>query len=96
MLDKKLQHSIDFRLLGQGFQSYIFILVAILTGKKYILIDEIENGLHFENIDLLLESILNSLKDIQFFITTHNGEILQRLASKIGGKNKKNRGYSSF
>lgn len=93
---KKLQHDIDFRLLGQGFQTYIFILVAILAGKKYILIDEIENGLHFESIDLLLESILNSPKDTQFFITTHNEEILQRLASKIGEKNKKTEDIAVF
>lgn len=93
---KNLQHYIDFRLLGQGFQTYIFILVAILAGKKYILIDEIENGLHFESIDLLLESILNSPKNTQFFITTHNEEILQRLASKIGEKNKKTEDIAVF
>ena len=80
---KHLKHDIDFRLLGQGFQTYIFILVAILSKKKYILIDEIENGLHFKSIDLILESILQSPKDTQFFITTHNEEILQRLALKL-------------
>lgn len=93
---KQLKHAMDFRLLGQGFQFYIFVLVAILSGKKYILIDEIENGLHFESIDLLLESILNSPKDAQFFITTHNKEILQRLASKIGEKNKKTDSIAIF
>lgn len=93
---KNLQHAIDFRLLGQGFQSYIFILIAILSDKKYIMIDEIENGPHFESIDLLLESILNSPKDTQFLITTHNGEILQRLASKIGERNKKTEDIAVF
>lgn len=93
---KQLKHAMDFRLLGQGFQFYIFVLVAILSGKKYILIDEIENGLHFESIDLLLESILNSPKDAQFFITTHNKEMLQRLASKIEEKNKKTEDVAVF
>lgn len=86
---KHLQHAVDLRLLGQGFQTYIFILIAILSGKKYILIDEIENGLHFENIDLLLKSILESPKDAQFFITTHDEEILKRLAKKLEEKYKK-------
>ncbi len=86
---KYLQHAIDFRLLGQGFQSYIFMLVTILSDKKYIIIDEIENGLHFESIDLLLESMLQTPKDTQFFITTHNEEILQRLVLKLEEKNKK-------
>ena len=86
---KDLQHAIDFRLLGQGFQSYIFILVAILSGKKYIIIDEIENGLHFKSIDLLLESIFQSPKDTQFFITTHNEELLQKLVLKLEKQNSK-------
>lgn len=74
------QHAIDLCLFGQGFQSYVLILSTIFSGKKYILIDEIENGLHFESIDLLLKAILNSPEDVQFFITTHNEEILKRLA----------------
>lgn len=80
------QHAIDLRLFGQGFRSYVFILAAILSGKKYIIIDEIENGLHFESIDLLLKAILNSPKDVQFFITTHNEEILKRLARLLEEK----------
>lgn len=93
---KHLQHAIDFRLLGQGFQSYIFILIAILSNKKYIMIDEIENGLHFESIDLLLESILQSPKDTQFFITTHNKEILQRLALKLEKQDSKRGSVAVF
>lgn len=77
------QHTIDLRLFGQGFQFYIFILTTIISGKKYIIIDELENGLHFKSIDLLLKAILNSPEDVQFFITTHNEEVLKRLADLL-------------
>lgn len=93
---KGLQHAIDFRLLGQGFQSYIFILVAILSYKKYIIIDEIENGLHFESIDLLLESMFQTPKDTQFFITTHNKELLKNLALKLEKQDDKIKNVALF
>ena len=55
---------------------------------KFRCIDEIENGLHCEHINLVLETILElSLKhDIQFFITTHSKELLEQLA-KIADEN---------
>ncbi|TQR61424.1 AAA family ATPase [Campylobacter troglodytis] len=93
---KGLQHAIDFRLLGQGFQSYIFMLVAILSDKKYIIIDEIENGLHFESIDLLLESMFQTPKDTQFFITTHNKELLKNLALKLEKQDDKIKNVALF
>ncbi|EAI9436733.1 ATP-binding protein, partial [Campylobacter jejuni] len=52
----------------------------ILSGKKYILIDELENGLHYEGIEKLLNAILKTNNDVQFFITTHNLELLQKLS----------------
>ncbi|EAH7849284.1 ATP-binding protein, partial [Campylobacter jejuni] len=53
---------------------------SILSGKKYILIDELENGLHYEGIEKLLNAILKTNNDVQFFITTHNLELLQKLS----------------
>ncbi|WP_181882341.1 AAA family ATPase [Helicobacter didelphidarum] len=75
---ENLSHDISLRLMGNGFQSYITILVAILANCKYIIIDEIENGLHFESIALLLRAMLHA-KDVQFFVTTHNEEFLKKL-----------------
>lgn len=42
-----LTRDINFKLMGSGFQAYMSIHSAILNNNKYILIDEIENGLHF-------------------------------------------------
>ncbi|EAK7176420.1 ATP-binding protein, partial [Campylobacter jejuni] len=75
-----LNHTINFKLLGEGFKKYIAIRASILSGKKYILIDELENGLHYEGIEKLLNAILKTNNDVQFFITTHNLELLQKLS----------------
>ncbi len=75
-----LKNAINFKLLGEGFKKYIAIQASILFGKKYILIDELENGLHYEGIEKLIKTILNSKDDVQFFITTHNLELLQKLS----------------
>ena len=83
--DKK---PVNLKLMGQGFQAYLRYVSSILLKNEFICIDEIENGLHFEHINLVLETILElSLKhDIQFFITTHSKELLEQLA-KIADEN---------
>lgn len=79
---------INLKLMGQGFISYLSYITEILIETRYICIDEIENGLHFEHIDLILKIILKlSIEhNIQFFITTHSKELLERLA-KIADEN---------
>lgn len=76
-----LNHTINIKYMGKGFQTYISIIASMVSGNKYIVIDEIENGMHFESIKLLLENILALSKEygLQFFITTHNKELLEIL-----------------
>ncbi|MDA0063683.1 ATP-binding protein [Brachyspira hyodysenteriae] len=76
-----LRHTINIKSMGRGFQTYINILSSVISGNKYIFIDEIENGMHFESIKTLLENILSLSKEygLQFFITTHNKELLEIL-----------------
>ena len=78
---KDLKHTINIKNMGQGFQKYLTIIAPIIYQKKYIIIDEIENGMHFESIKILLENILSLSKEygLQFFITTHNKELLEIL-----------------
>ena len=78
---KDLKHTINIKNMGQGFQKYLTIIASIIYQKKYIIIDEIENGMHFESIKILLENILSLSKEygLQFFITTHNKELLEIL-----------------
>lgn len=76
-----LNHTINIKYMGKGFQTYISIIASMVAGNKYIVIDEIENGMHFESIKLLFENILSLSKEygLQFFITTHNKELLEIL-----------------
>lgn len=87
---KNLENLVNIKSMGNGFQNYLTIISSILTGKKYIIIDEIENGMHFEMIENLIKNIFElSLKfDLQFFITTHNKEFLKIIA-KILDSNEK-------
>ncbi|MCI7362700.1 MAG: AAA family ATPase, partial [Campylobacter sp.] len=74
--DKK---PVNLKLMGQGFQAYLRYASSILLKNEFICIDEIENGLHFEHIDLILKILLKlSIQhNIQFFITTHSKELLE-------------------
>lgn len=87
---KHLDNVISLKIMGAGFQKYIAIVLSILQSREYIFIDEIENGLHFENIDLLLEFILKSSDNIQFFITTHNEELLKHLSILLEDRHEEN------
>lgn len=76
---------VDLKFMGQGFQTYLSYISSILLKNRFICIDNIETGLHFEHIDLILNIILElSIKyNIQFFITTHSKELLEKLAEIV-------------
>ena len=76
---------VNLKFMGQGFQTYLSYISSILLKNKFICIDNIETGLHFEHIDLILKIILEQSiqNDIQFFITTHSKELLEKLAKIV-------------
>jgi AAA15 family ATPase/GTPase len=64
---------------GVGIKHFINILVTMFSHENTtIYLDEIENGLHFKNIDKLWEIILNVSKkqNVQVFVTTHSKECI--------------------
>ncbi|VAY88130.1 hypothetical protein MNB_ARC-1_1310 [hydrothermal vent metagenome] len=90
---------------GQGIKTFINIISSILLLKDdVIFIDEIENGIHYTNLDKLWEIILTISKqqNVQVFATTHSKECIESYArvakrledEEIGfielGRNKKN------
>ena len=76
-----LEHTLNLKTMGKGFQTYITIIASMVAGNKYILIDEIENGIHYEIMKVLIKNITDLSKkyNLQFFITTHSKEFLQTL-----------------
>ena len=77
---------------GDGLVKFIFFLLVLLSEQnKIIFIDEIENGIHYTNLDKLWEIILTLSKEqnVQVFATTHSKECIEsyaRVAKKLEDK----------
>jgi len=77
---------VPLALFGGGTKKYLKIISSLISNNlKCLMIDEIENGLYFENIKKLLKSLIEFAikKDIQLFITTHSIEVLQYLSEIV-------------
>lgn len=84
---KHLQKMVPLSMAGDGIQKYLSIaLRAYLPSTDIIIIDEIENGLHFSAHRKLWKCIIEAARDLgkQFFISTHNQETLKCLATFVG------------
>jgi AAA15 family ATPase/GTPase len=77
---------------GNGLGKFIhFIMLLLSQQNAIILIDEIENGLHYSKLDKLWEIILTISKEqnVQLFATTHSKECIEsyaRVAKKLEDK----------
>jgi len=73
----------DLNEFGDGLKRYISIICSILVcSKGYLFIDEIENGIHYTNLDKLWEIILtiSEEQNVQIFATTHSKECIESYA----------------
>ncbi len=74
---------------GDGIKLYISIIASLYASKNnYLFIDEIENGIHWTQLDRLWEIILTISKEqsVQVFATTHSKECIEsyaRVAKKL-------------
>ena len=77
---------------GDGLGKFIYFIMLLLSQKSsIILIDEIENGIHYTNLDKLWEIILTISKqqNVQVFATTHSKECIEsyaRVAKRLEDK----------
>lgn len=78
---------------GDGLRRVLSVLLSIYgIGKGgIVLIDEVENGLHFSTMPKFWRSIINAARElsVQLLITTHNGELLQSLNTTAQEENYK-------
>jgi hypothetical protein len=67
--------------MGEGLRRFLSILLAISNAKGgVVLIDEIENGLHYSVLQSVWQAILEAAQraDAQVFATTHSWECIYR------------------
>ncbi|WRC95946.1 ATP/GTP-binding protein [Helicobacter pylori] len=89
---KNIKEKVPLSVFGDGLKKYLHIVSAFMADNaKTIYIDEVENGLHFSRMRLLLKNIIdfiNNNKDgnLQVFMTTHNQEFIEILDQIIREK----------
>ncbi len=87
-----MKEKIPLSVFGDGLIKYLHIVSAFMVNNaKTIYIDEVENGLHFSRMKLLLKNIIdfiNNNKDgnLQVFMTTHSQEFIEILDQVIREK----------
>lgn len=85
MVDIGLKSRIPLNMMGDGTIKFFNLIVSLHTCKNGILlIDEIDNGLHFSAMKTLWEVVLTLAKkyNVQMFATTHNIDSLKGLAER--------------
>jgi AAA15 family ATPase/GTPase len=78
------QHPIKY--IKNNFQNCFELLFSFHNCKNTVLtIDEIENGIYYENMQIFWETLLSTSKEfnVQLFITTHSYEMLEYLQKAI-------------
>jgi len=83
---KGLDSPIPLSLMGDGAIRTFRVLMKIQESKgKRLMIDEIDNGLHFSRQKDFWISVLNAARsnNVQLFITTHSAECLLNLTKAI-------------
>jgi AAA15 family ATPase/GTPase len=77
---------------GDGLKHYISIICSLYAcADGYLFIDEIDNGIHYTQLDKLWEIILKISKEqnVQVFATTHSKEMIEsfnRVQKKLNDK----------
>ncbi|KNE16826.1 AAA family ATPase [Helicobacter pylori] len=90
---KNIKEKVPLSMFGDGLMKYLHIVSAFIANNATtIYIDEVENGLHFSCMRLLLEKIINFIKknkdrNLQVFMTTHSQEFVEILDQVIKEKN---------
>ncbi len=89
---KNIKEKVPLSVFGDGLKKYLYIVSAFMADNaKTIYIDEVENGLHFSRMKLLLRCVIDFINDnkdgnLQVFMTTHNQDFIEILDQVIREK----------
>lgn len=75
------QMSTEARHINDGMLRLIAILAELQSGHRFLLFDEIENGINPELIEFVIEALTST--DKQVLVTTHSPMILNYLSDEI-------------
>ncbi len=90
---KNIKEKVPLSMFGDGLMKYLHVVSTFIANNATtIYIDEVENGLHFSCMRLLLEEIIdfinnNKDRNLQVFMTTHSQEFVEILDQVIKEKN---------
>lgn len=90
-VDVGLNRLMPLNLLGDGIKRLLSIILAISSSRNgIVLIDELENGMHYSTLKKVWNTIIGLSKsyDVQLFITTHNVETLRALQEVLSEEQK--------
>lgn len=85
-VDAGLPSLIPVNLLGGGLANYLSVALAMLDSKDgIVLIDEIDNGLHYSLLHKLWKAVLSWAQDlnVQVFATTHSFECIKAFNASV-------------
>jgi len=83
-VDIGLQKLLPINIMGDGIRRILSILAIVYEARNgVLLIDEIENGMHYSTLEILWKALLKALEiyNVQLFVTTHSHECIAALTS---------------
>ena len=86
LVDVGFEKRLPIQLAGDGLKKVLSVIVNMAMAQNGILlIDEIDNGLHYTSMPILWRAIIESASryNVQVFATTHNIDSLRALNSEL-------------
>ena len=90
-VDLGLDNLVPIQLMGDGMVKILAVVLAIMDTKDgVVLIDEIENGLHFKSQEILWNAIAKTSEkyNVQIIAATHSIENIRAFSNVLRGKTK--------
>lgn len=82
LVDVGFEKRLPIQLMGDGLKKILSVVVNMSMAKDgVLLIDEVDNGMHYSSMPVLWKAIVESAKmyNVQVFATTHNIESIESL-----------------
>lgn len=92
MVDIGMSQRLPINVLGDGIRKLLYIIVLIFeSANGILLIDEIDNGLHFSVMKKLWSTIFSAAikNNVQLFISTHSVDMIKGLADCLSEEHQK-------